>query len=159
MASSCRRPAGFSVPELLIALVIIAIALLGLISALTYGMRANEGAQRRSQALNYARKLMGEIKRNAARPSPNSWVFDTPPAGLFDSSESDHSTALDAAPFDTGQFPADTGMTRNIMVTQPLGSSGHRANLAQVRVRVFWQKNGVEKSVELVSFTPLVETD
>lgn len=66
------RRRGFSLPELLIALVIIAIALLGLISALTYGMRANEGAARRSQALNYARMLMGKIKRNAALPSPES---------------------------------------------------------------------------------------
>lgn len=143
--------------ELLIALVIIAIALLGLISALAYGMRANEGAERRSQALNYARMLMGEIKRNAALPSPDSWVWDTPPTGLFDSSDTDHTTALDAAPFDTGLFPPDTRMTRNIMVVQPLASSGHRSRLARVRVRVFWEKNGVEKDVELVGYVPFVE--
>lgn len=145
-----KQTRGFSLVEVLIALVVIAIALLGLISAFTYGLRANESSEQRAVALNHARTLMGETRQRA--DSYGVIGGNSLEAGLADAADADR-TALAATPYDTGQVPAGTTFERNIQITKPLGA-GYRANISRITVRVYWKERGSEKHVEFTAYTP-----
>lgn len=141
-----RRKLGFSLVEVLIAMGVLSIGLLGVISTFTYGTQSQGHAQQMSQAVNRAREIMDVIRQE-------NWAFN-PPAGTTWTSAtgwaSSTRTPLDAAPFDstTGvdALPANTNLTRNVHVTQ--NSSGQ---LATITVQVFWSVRGSEHSVELVA--------
>jgi len=139
--SSRRRAQGFSLIEVLIVIIVVALALLGTIASMTFGLKSSKQAERLSEATNYARESIGLVRDQGL-----AWA--TPLDAALNDSESTRRD-LNAAPLTA--MPAGTNMKRNIQVLQGTGP-GELANVARVRVRVYWTIDGHEKSVELVAF-------
>ncbi|MBI3925985.1 MAG: prepilin-type N-terminal cleavage/methylation domain-containing protein [Armatimonadetes bacterium] len=142
-----RRSAAFSLIEIMITLAVVSMALLGLLGALTFGLRASDHAESMTQATNTAREIIGVI-----RDSEIAW--DDPLDPALDDAENVRRGLTDGpAPLDTLQLPAPTStMRRNIQVVRGIGPDPEMADIARIRVRVFWTVRGHEKSVELTAF-------
>lgn len=149
--SSSRKAMGFSLIEVMITVVVVAIALLGLLSAFAYGMKADENAHRRSEATNHARFILGQVRRDAS--VMQDWTSNSLPAAFL-MADADRDR-LDAAPL--AGLPANSNTTRNIQVTRGVGA-GHLSNLARVQVRVYYSIRGNEKSVEVIALQPQRDT-
>lgn len=140
MKSRTTAQPGFSLLETMIAVVVITIAILGLLAGFAYGISSNDHAQRMVVAGGHASQVMDLIRSN------NLAWDDT----SLNDADPDTRKALDAAPL--SQAAAADGYTRNVQVTQGIGAD-HKAGIARVVVRVFWEEKGVEKSVMLTGFS------
>lgn len=156
-----RSRSGFSLIEILIAIVVLAIGIMGVLGALTYGLKAGEYSSRTTQATNLSRRLLERVlvdqawNGNALKGSE----------GKFDPNDQATWTAVDASPY-SGMF-ADAG-DRTLYYRQiqffhlgdadPDGeviddkinsaSTWENDTLARVKVTVtYFDKNGIPKSV------------
>ncbi len=134
---------GFSLLEVLFAIGIIAVGILAVVSAVAFGLRGGQQGARVTEGTAYARRLIDECRsRNLPFVAP---LNDGAAARV----------ALDNAPFGgPSGMPANTGMTRNLtMVPLKAAKTGaaddYKADLAEIRVRVYWSEKGVEKSVDM----------
>lgn len=134
---------GFSLLEVLFAIAILAVGILAIVSAIAFGLRGGQQGARVTEAGGYVRRLIDESRaRNLPFVAP---INDAAAARV----------PLEAAPFGGANgMPPNTRMTRNITMT-PLkaaktgAADDYLADLAEVRVRVFWQEKGVEKVVDM----------
>jgi len=130
-----RNNRGASLAELMIALGVLAVGILGVFQVFADGVRGEAQADRVTSAIMYDRQLITLIRtRNLA----------------FGGIASDASTdrrALNEAPF-ANDLPADSGFTRNIQLQQ-FEPSGYPSSLRRIIVTVYWSDRGTERKVEL----------
>ena len=86
-----RRELGFSIIEVLIALLVLAIGLLGLAALQAQGLRFNHDAYVRTQATNLAYDIVDRMRTNRA----NLAAYTAGPAPPFDCDPTDSSVAMD----------------------------------------------------------------
>jgi type IV pilus assembly protein PilV len=63
-ATGIRKPGGFSMLEVLIAIVVLSIGLLGLVGLQTSALKLNSSAMSRSVALDYANAMLDKVRTN-----------------------------------------------------------------------------------------------
>lgn len=140
-------PRAYTLIEVMISIAVIAIALLGTMAALTYGIRGMTVSGKNTVALNHARQIIEMIRvKNLA------WQPNAPPlnsSNLNDSSSA--RVALEAPPF-SADFPAGSGFTRNISIQRvSLSSADYRYNIMQAIVTVYWWDHEAERKVVQIS--------
>lgn len=142
---------GFSQVEVLIAVFVLSVGILGVLGAFAYGMEASNHSARLSEAVGYARQLV-ELVRSRNLPFQGS----LPPAassGLNDASSTTWSSLkeLHAAPFAV-DLPPNTGFRRLIQVSRVSNTvTDYRYDIARIRVVVFWREKNRQKQFELVA--------
>lgn len=145
---------GFSLIEILIVVVVVAIALMGLMASLAFGLQASGNAERMTEATNHARRVVGIIRADATSAQTGVFPGTAPytPNNALENADDSERTALNAAPLT--DLPGDTNMERNIQITYLTDPGGQpqRDNLARIQVRVFWTVKGQEHMVEMVAF-------
>lgn len=134
---------GFSLLEVLFAILVLAVGILAVSSAMGYGLRGGNQGARITEATGYARRLIDEVRtRDLPFVTP---INDAPSARV----------ALNAAPFGgASALPANTNMTRNISMSllkaaKTGAPDDYKADLAEITVRVYWWEKHAEKFVEL----------
>ena len=146
-----RRSRGFSQVEVLVAVFVLSVGILGVFGAFAYGMDSANHSARLSEAVGYARQLI-ELVRSRNLPFQGS----LPPAsnsGLYDTLTTDWASLkdLNAAPFAV-DLPANTGFKRRIRVTRlSADSTSYQYEIAEIRVAVFWREKNRQRQVEFVA--------
>lgn len=151
-----QRTDGFSLAEVLVALAVLSVSLLGTAAALHFGMQAVVHGSLISEASTNARALL-EVMAAEGR------AFST--AGLPDSSSGFNdgpgvTRALNAAPFDSPdyKFSASSRYQRHIEVQASVVASDGAAarawkdDVRMISVTVLWSESGHSRSLLLRSF-------
>ncbi len=131
--------------EVLFAVVILSIATMGVMGVLTFGIVSADTAGNISTATQLSREMVENIRVNEEYRSTNEHF----PEEFFSDEETDR-VALNDPPFDNdNQYSVfnDPRFTRNIQIARVPGE-----NMDRIRVRVFWEQNGTEKTAETVAF-------
>lgn len=138
---SQRSIRGFSIIEVLIAVVVLSIGILGVLSALLYGFRASSHAERVAEATNYGRQIIEGIRiQNLVFP---------PPAPSWSETTDSGRRPLNAAPFDAGVTALpNANYRRNIQISYLPPNN----TIARIQVRIYWSSSGFEHFVELVGY-------
>lgn len=123
--------------ELLVALAVVAVGVLGVFAALSYGMRGIKHGARMTEAVTLSRQLLERIRAE-------NLAFDDPselrdPAAVRRPINDPPFTDLPASEF-----------RRNIFVRRMSNdATSHENRLMRIRVTVYWQEQGGEKHVQL----------
>lgn len=148
----CGRRGGFSQVELAVAIVVLAIGILGVFASFAYGLQSANHSARLSEAVNYSRQLV-ELIRVRNLPFQHDRLPPPVGSGINDADKTtwEQLSALEAAPF-AHDIPPHTGFRRRILVGPVPGSGGsdYRSNLAEIRVSVQWIERGQVREVEMV---------
>ncbi len=148
---------GFSLLEVLIATAVLSIGILGIISVFYFSIRSEQTAQRRTDAIFWAREVLDTIRTRNLAFQANPWP---PPIGSsindgnYDDPTDDASVKkpLDAVPFGN-DFPDNTNFTRHIEIKRVSNNSNdYRYNLAAIKVTIFWEENGRDHSVTVYGY-------
>ena len=155
---------GFSLVEILIAVVVLAIALSGLASALFFGVISGQYADERSIALAYARQFVEIIKVNSGEAGGIGIFNFSAPLNTELTQADGARSIMSSAPFNgtmlgsAGQFASEDAKRyrRNIRVTRygpnlPFAGLGFQPSLAEIRVRLYWWNHGVERMLEVTA--------
>ena len=148
--------AGYSLAEVLVALSILAVALLGTAAALHYGMQAALHGSLMTEASTNARALL-EVMIAENRPFASSNLPDSS-SGYNDAAGV--TRPLNAAPFNLADYhlEAASRYQRHIEVCHYTASGDSAAarawkdDVRQVSVTVSWSESGRARSVRLTSF-------
>jgi len=138
---------GFGLLELLIAMAILAIGMLGIMKLQMQSGLGNASSRHNSAAVNLARSKMEELKRIGAYSVQNGAI-----AGLNDTDTTNDLANWSSPDFTEGPFneSADAGgggkiFTRSWNVVHNFPVTGFKT----IRIRVSWTNQGVEKHVDL----------
>lgn len=136
---------GASALEVILALAIISLGLLGVASVYTFGATASRTSDRQVEALRLAEELLEKI-----RVQNLPFAAGYPPAWLRPQGElaSEEAVPLDSPPF-RGQFPAESGFLRQVSMHRLAQAGDFRFDLVEIDVRVGWSLEGRERWVEL----------
>lgn len=88
---------GFSLIEILIAVIVLAIGIMGMLGALSYGLKAGENSSRMSKCTNFSRRLLERIIIDGAWTG--NMVNGSEPK--FDPTDQSTWTPVDASPYNT----------------------------------------------------------
>ncbi|MBM4073169.1 MAG: hypothetical protein FJ271_30240 [Planctomycetes bacterium] len=140
---SSRSRAGFSQVEILVAVAVLSIGILGVCATFAFALRAESQAGALTEAVGYARTMTELIR-------VNNLPFKQPvQPELLDGANTRR--ALNEAPF-ASDLPAGTPFTRNISVQLRSNQSGNYLNtVARITVTIFWYDRGTERRYALVS--------
>lgn len=148
-----RQLRGFSLIELLIAMGVIAVGLLGVAASLTFGSRQSGHGEKMLIATNQARILIESLDGQNLVSNPPLAGNNLPPATSGVNDGLGDRRPLTAAPFNN---PADhpdilpgvlDQYTRRIRLSRR-GTAGTPGEfLVNAEVTVFWKEKGVERSV------------
>ncbi len=116
----CRHQTGFSMVEILVSLVVLAVGLLGLAAAQSSGMKASHSAYLRSQASQYAYDILDRMRAN--REAARAGAYDLDPEApapvcnpsSYDLEDCDRAEWL----ADVSNLPAGTGAITYDAATQ-----------------------------------------
>lgn len=149
---SRERRRGLSLVELLVAIFVVAVGLLGTVSALWYGIRSEKYSDRRTNAVYQAREMINQIKRK-------DYPFITDPAivtalndGDYDDDSDDNGPrqAFNAFPFanfyTSNPYNFQRRVEMKLMSTDP---NSHLNDLAAIKVTLWWNEGGSEKHLTL----------
>jgi type IV pilus assembly protein PilV len=146
-----RRPqAGFSLIEVMVAVLVLSVGLLGMAALMTTSLRNTHSANQRTQAVNLAQEIVDSIRANL----PNAMRYDmadftdaatvcpagsSRPANTYSSATSPH--ALDLLRWSRDlcySLPNGQGRISINTVSVPVAATGDNYNVYQVDVEVCW---------------------
>ncbi len=155
--TSRARPGGFSQVELAVAVVVLAVGILGVVASFTFGLQSTRFSGQMSRALAWNRQLIEMIRvRNLAFtpdiPPSTSGLNDGPaPSTGTDEARFRNLRDLNDAPF-LNDLPLGTGFKRRIQIRR-LGSTSaadkYRQRIAEITVTVYWMDNGRLREVTM----------
>jgi type IV pilus assembly protein PilV len=135
MFKNAGSRAGFSLIEVLVALLVLSIGLLGLAGLQTRGLQGNQGSLLRSQAVKRGEDILDRMRANPTAARGGSYNI-----------------ALDSAPAGTGMAPTDLTEWKAAMTGSLPSGDGSvvvDGNIATVIVQ--WDEAGGQRSVTLVT--------
>ncbi len=141
----------FSLVEVLISLAILAIALLGVMSSITYGTRHSRSGEELTEAVQLARQILVRLQEDSILDSTNigePWFRED--SGLRDAPAVRRE--LDAAPLGGMMLPAEQlSRYKRRLVAERVSQDriDHRYGLARVQVEIFWESKVGERRLEL----------
>lgn len=152
-----RRRVGYSLIEILMAVFVLAVALLGTVAALHYSVRGSLHGSLYTEASSHARAIMEVMLSenraflSASLPAATSGINDA--AGV--------TRPLNEAPFAQTEyrFPNLSRFRRSIWVQEvrslndSVAARAWRSDLRQITVTVYWNEASRQRSVQLVSFS------
>jgi type IV pilus assembly protein PilV len=161
--SKLTRARGFTLMELLVAIVVLAIGLLGLAGLQALGLRNNTSAYHRTQATILAYDMIDRMRANRARAIAGSYdvALNTAPSGNTDCTGTGATcSAADMATFDLNQWKCSLGKwngnavctnTLDISGLLPDGDGAVVRNNEQFTVQVRWidDRDGNTVSLEI----------
>ena len=137
--------------EVMISLVVLAIALLGVMSSIAYGTRHARSGEELTEAVQLARQILVSLQETSALDTTDigdPWFGEN--SGLRDAVGVRRE--LDAAPLGSlVATPAQLSRFKRRLVAERLSSDSkdHRYGLARVHVEIFWESKTGERRVEL----------
>jgi type IV pilus assembly protein PilV len=151
--------AGFSLLEVMIALIVLAVGLLGLAAMQSFSLRYNNQSYQRSQATAAIADIVDRMRSNPAGVRAGVYVLpptSIPPAAATDCNATSCLTASSVASFDMNQWitfitrpqvlgPAATGQIESVVAADPV---------YRYRITVTWQENNVQQNQQLVVQVP-----
>lgn len=146
---------GVSMIELMIAIFVVAVGILGTVSALWYGIRSERYADRRTQAVYQAREMINLIRaRNLPYQGNNLNVGSFINDGDYDNDADDAVVKKDfnAAPFGndfTNAFNFKRHIEMKVMSSDP---THHMSEMVGIKVTLFWIDGSAEKKVTLWAY-------
>ena len=144
-----RRPRGFSLIEILFAVLITAFALLGVFASFAFAINSTRFSGRMTQAVTWNRQVI-ELIRGRNLP----FIVPLPPpekSGLNDplNLPFEKLPDLNAAPF-LNDLPLGTGFKRSIQVRRLSNNAAdYRYTVAEITVTIFWMENGRPRNVSM----------
>ncbi len=155
-----RRPWGFSLVEVLIAILITAVGILSVTVTLWWGFNASQEGGHMATAANQARVILEAIMGGGlldTAPLSGGWV--SPTSGFNDPElPFEARSMVDDPPFvEKVNIPEDErGLFRRRITSGRLSEdpNDYEYKLAWVKVQVSWKEHGVERSVELYGVVP-----
>jgi len=150
-----RRDLGLTMAEMLVAIFVVAVGVLGTVSALWYGIRSEKYSQRRSNAVFQAQEILNQIKASGM-------AFDssyTDPGGELNDGDYDDNTDdadnqrdFNDPPF-ANYFPQNPYNFRRHVETKILSSdtNSHLNRMAGIKVTILWDEGTAERKVTLWS--------
>lgn len=142
--------------ELLIAIFVIGVGILGTLAALWFGIRSERYSERRSNAVFQGRELMNAIRTSGFAQLPTYLaVGSTLNDGSYDNDADDNGPqrAFNATPFQN-HFPNNPFNFRRRVEMKRMGAStsDYLYNVIAIKVTVFWDEGGQQKQLVLRSF-------
>lgn len=149
------RPGGFSQVELAIAIVVLAVGILGVFASFAFGLQSTRFSGQMSRAIAWNRQVIEMIRvRNLAftpdLPTSASGLND-PPLPEVGSAEAKFLSLreLNAPPF-LNDLPLGTGFRRRIQIRRLSDDPGnYHHRIVQILVTVYWMDNGRLREVTL----------
>ena len=154
-----KRPKirGLSMVELLIAIFVVSVGILGTVSALWYGIKSERQSERRAHAVFQARELINVLRaQNYPFSDPaNLVVGSVVNDGNIDDDSDDNGPRkpFNAPPFGT-EFPNNPfNFERRIEMKQLSNDpNSHLSNMVAIKVTVFWNEADSLKEVTLWAY-------
>jgi type IV pilus assembly protein PilV len=151
--------AGFSLIEVMIALIVLAVGLLGLAAMQSFSLRYNNQSYQRSQATAAIADMVDRMRANPAGVRAGVYVLattSTPPAAATDCNATSCLTASSVASFDMNQWiafitrpqvlgPTATGRIESVVTADPV---------YRYRITVTWQEDNVQQNQQLLVQVP-----
>lgn len=152
-SENCRRRGrAFTLVEILVALGVLAIGILGVTAVFIFGISSTEHGKNLSKATTYGRDILeiirthGLIPLAGTIPPPASSGLNDPPSARVALNQSPHGSFAQA-------MPANTGFFRNIKTERAsTDPTSHLYNVYKVTVTIYWKEKGVERSMEMTAF-------
>ena len=143
-----RRNAGFSLIEVLVALLILSIGLIGLAGLQNRGLRDNHSALLRSQAVQHAEDMLDRMRANRAAAQAGRYDIEIGKPGPADWSGFDDLRAKLTGSY-TGITLSDLTEWKFALVRSlPFGDGSVAVNGGVVTVRVEWAERGGVEFIE-----------
>ncbi|MEW6330471.1 MAG: type IV pilus modification protein PilV [Pseudomonadota bacterium] len=138
-----RRQSGFTLVEVLVALLILAIGLLGLATLQTVGIKFNQESYLRSQAVLIAYDIIDRIRANPAAKSAGSYnsVAATATYTAPACSGAVNCSVSDIATYDLANWKA------RIAATLPMGTGAISTTNNRRTVTITWKENDLDMSI------------
>lgn len=148
-----RKPPGLSLVEVLIAVFVTSVGILGTASSLYYGIRSEKQSERRTLAVYQAREMLNLIRsRNIPFANPDNLRIGSPvnDGNFLDDSDDDGPRQ----PFEAPPFGNDFSNEKNFnferrieMMRLSDDPNDFRFNIAAIKVSVYWTEQSSEKEV------------
>lgn len=148
---------GLSMVELLIAIFVVSVGILGTVSALWYGIKSERQSERRAHAVFQARELINVIRAgNYPFSNPANLVIGSDVNdGDIDNDSDDNGPRkpFNATPFGN-EFPNNPfNFERRIEMKQlSTDPTNHLSNVVAIKVSVFWNEGDSLKEVTLWAY-------
>lgn len=148
-ARPARRARGFTMVEVLVALVVLAIGLLGIAALYLDSLRAGRTAIYRTQAVNLAADLADRVRANRGAVLGYEVDFATTPDAVDECATTDGCSAAEMAATDLAVWKADVARllpagTASVDVTAPAGAGEPAIYLVTIR----WNEAGDDAPLE-----------
>ncbi len=149
LRSAFRRPGGFTQIEIAIAVVVLAVGILGVFASFAFAIQSTRFSGRMTQAVTWNRQVLELIRvRNlpftVPLPPPEESGLNDPPNQPFEKLPD-----LNAAPF-LNDLPLGTGFKRSIQVRRLSNNvADYRYTVAEITVTIFWMENGRPRNVSM----------
>lgn len=144
---TANRPGGFSLVEVLFAIGVAAVGLLGLASVFITGMRANTFGKHTAEATNHARQTL-EIIRSRGLAFKTGTMPPGPASGFNNGATR---VALNATPpLQLAMLPADTRYQRSIACKRASSDpDSYLYHYLLITVSIHWEERGTPRSVSV----------
>lgn len=150
-----RNCLGLSLAEVLIAIFVVSMGVLGTTSALWYGIRSERYAERRSHAVFQAREMVNLIRaRNLPFQGQNLDIGSPLNDGDYDDNLDDFTSKqpFDAAPFGN-DFTNEFNFQRHIEMKQLSNDpNSHLNQMVAIKVILFWIDGNSERRVTVWAY-------
>ena len=143
------RRRGFSLIEVLFAIGVMAVGLLGLFAVFITGTRANAFGKHTAEATNHARQVLEIIRSRGLAFKTGSM----PPNSSSGFNDGTTQKALNATPpLEMSMLPNTTQFKRNIVTRRASNvPAAYNYDLLECTVTISWEERGTPRSVEVTS--------
>lgn len=156
--------AGFSLIEVLVAMFVISVGIMGVMAALFWGVQHSDSGKIVTEASTIARTIAETVRLQGVKRPFNTWANDPPAARV----------AVDAVPFNGPNSPylnvikgpntANTQSSlarfqRNISLVElsPPSTTSHLGSLARLSVKIYWREEALSRQVNVETIVPIIE--